>query len=410
MTKKVKPNIPRRRKHTPNLSHQYNLIVLLLLSVVGVLSFLVLGYVSAARPTPTPTVKNQGLQSGWAIDDSGNLDFPHSVLRSLPLMKEAGAGWVRINFRLGSCYNDWVTLGCNGKTALEQYTSLVNSVSDQGLKVLGLLSNESQQGGQSSWQENNAENTAGNGDNAYIQAYAQTAVSLAQNLQGKVETWELWNEPNCWSSNPSPGVYTECSYIYPSNFAWMLKRVYEGVKTAGITVTLLSGGLLGHDIGGSFSPGSDYLTNTYNQGIAKADWEVFKQTYGTYPLDQIGYHLYIDQGGTTSSFKVQNYLNDIRNAYVAFEGAATGKKIAVTEFGWTTVSLSERTQANNLKTAYMTFKNTSYVLNGYWFKIQDENEFDPNSKWGLQTNGSSADNWTGVHKQSFFSYQKNANF
>jgi hypothetical protein len=50
-------------------------------------------------------------------------------------------------------------------------------------------------------------------------------------------------------------------------------------------------------------------------------------------MDAIGQHLYIDQGGLTTSSKVASYLQDVRNAYVAFEGAATPKKTQVTEFG-----------------------------------------------------------------------------
>ncbi len=42
---------------------------------------------------------NQGLQGGWVISDNGD------VLKSpFPAIQEAGAGWVRIGFRLGGCY------------------------------------------------------------------------------------------------------------------------------------------------------------------------------------------------------------------------------------------------------------------------------------------------------------------
>src|SRR5690242_15295969 len=84
---------------------------------------------------------DQGLQGGWAVDDSGNVIFTHSVADELPLMQQAGAGWVRINFRLGGCFDDWTTRGCNGRTALQVYDDVVGRARGQGLQVLGLLSN-----------------------------------------------------------------------------------------------------------------------------------------------------------------------------------------------------------------------------------------------------------------------------
>jgi len=44
---------------------------------------------------------NQGLQGGWVISNNGDVNFPHSLQNQLPLIQEAGAGWIRIGFRLG---------------------------------------------------------------------------------------------------------------------------------------------------------------------------------------------------------------------------------------------------------------------------------------------------------------------
>jgi hypothetical protein len=129
----------------------------------------------------------------------------------------------------------------------------------------------------------------------------------------RIASWELWNEPNAWESNPSPGVYTGSSFIYPSNFAWLLKRGSASIRMAQPSATLVAGGVFGHDIGGTPAtvvessggtrrivkqgafaqsrpaaaavkeatscPGSDesgaqYLCNTYNMGAQKAGWSV----------------------------------------------------------------------------------------------------------------------------------------
>ena len=380
---------------------------------------------------------NQGLQGGWAIDDGGNVNFFHSASSQFPIMQSAGAGWVRVNFRLGECFQNWTISSCrsDGQTALQVYETVVTNARAKNLKVLGLLSNEAWHGNQPDWTANNAENTAGGtGDNAYIQAFAQSAAGpLAGKFDGThgplVDAWEVWNEPNAWTSNPAPGVFQGSSYIYPSNFAWLLKRSKEAIKAARPGGVVISGGLFAHDPGGAAMPvsengmtrravkrgdqpgarrpatasvsctssvpsGADYLCLTYQMGISKAGWQA-----GSYPFDQVGQHLYVDQGRTTSSTKLKSHLQDLRNAYVAYEGSTTAKKTHVTEVGWATPPVSASVQSQNLKTAYTTFRRTSYVGRAYWFNVQDIPE--GGLYFGLVDSN-------GVNKAAFKTYQSYA--
>jgi len=360
---------------------------------------------------------HQGLQGGWAIDDSGHVNFVHSVTSELPYMQQAGAGAIRINFRLGACFSTWTAPGCStadGANALAVYDTVVNTALSPpyDLQVIGLISNESWNGSQAQWTANNAENTSRSGDNTYIQNFATNAAGvLASHFAGRITTWEVWNEPNAWTSNPSPTVFTGGTFIYPSNFAWLLKRSYAAIKSAepGTSSTVISGGLFGHDAGGAAMPattvtgspttvvkhgnvasptrapggttatctssvpsGADYLCNTYTSGRKNAGWKA-----GAYPLDRVGQHLYIDQSGTTSSSKISAYLQDVRNAYVAFEGSSTAKRTELTEFGWVanpssaTFSADAANQASNVTTAYTTFHSTPYVARADYFVAQD---------------------------------------
>lgn len=206
-------------------------------------------------------------------------------------------------------------------------------------------------------------------------------------------------------------IYTGGTYLYPSNFAWLLMHSYAAIKKyqSGSSSTLLSGGLFGHDPSGatmlvtqpngsvttivkhgntiskpsnaeasttsctSTEPsGADYLCNTYVMGQSKAGWGS-----GAYPLDGIGQHLYIDQGTVTSSTKISAYLQDVRSAYVKFEGSSTLKKTEITEFGWvadpssSTYQTEAANQAQNVQTAYGTFHKTSYVTRADYFIAQD---------------------------------------
>jgi len=386
---------------------------------------------------------NQGLQGGWAVNDSGQIQFTHSASSEYPFMVQAGAGWVRINFRLGACFSDWTTptTTCQNTayapTATAIYDTLVSTALSDHLVVLGLLSNESWPGSQADWTANNSENAGGNGSNTYISSFATSAAGyLATHFAGKITQWEVWNEPNAWTSNPSPGVFTGGSFIYPSNFAWLLRQSYSTMKSASASNVVISGGLFGTDPSGTpatvvvhgtrqqvikhasisspFSPaptattssstsctstvpsGASYLCDTYQMGLTRANW-----TAGAYPLDAVGQHLYINYKTTTSSTNMTMYLQDVRNAYVAYEGQTTTKQTQVTEVGWSTASVSNHVQATNLQTAFQTFKRTAYVARGYWFDVQDIPE--ANLYYGLVTS-------TGTQKQAFGAYQKYATY
>jgi hypothetical protein len=355
---------------------------------------------------------DQGLQGGWAVDDAGNVVFVHSVADQLPLMRQAGAGWVRINFRLGACYSNWTTPGCNGRTALQAYDDVVGRARAQGLQVLGLLSNESWPGGQGQWIANNAETAGGTGDNAYVQAFAGNAAGpLARHFAGQIGWWEVWNEPNAWTERDGAGNPRGGTFLFPSNYAWLLRRAQAAIKAARADAVVVTGGLLGHDQGGATffvrpdgQPGSQprrevrhgervgarrsprtasvgyassacqesqpsgaaYLCDVYVMGQGEAGWP-----RGASPLDAVGLHLYVDQGGVTSSTKLAAYLQEIRAAYTAYEGAGTPKRIEMTEGGWTEVFVDATTQAANVRILYDTLRATSYVGRGYWFGIQD---------------------------------------
>ena len=386
-------------------------------TALALLCLLLPGIVPAAGAAQA----NQGLQDGWAVGDQGQITGGQLLSDELGYMQQAGAGWVRVNFRLGQCFTNWTSIGCNGLTALQTYDQVLANIQTKNLKVLGLLSSEAWPGQQTDWTANNAENAGGNGNNAYLQAFVQNAAGvLAGHYNGAngalITQWEIWNEPNAWTSNSSPGVYTGGSFIYPSNFAQLLIQARSTIKNADGAAMVVSGGLLGLDSGGSHNgahngykskgggancpstvqSGGDYLCSTYSMGWQYAGW-----LKGAGPFDATGQHLYINQGSTASSSYVGKYLNDVRKVYVNFGGDPSSKQTQVTEFGWTTASVSLTVQAQNLQTAYQTFKSTSYVGRGYWYRTQDLGV--TNDDYGLvDTNGN--------RKPSFASYQQYATY
>ncbi|GAC1637837.1 MAG: hypothetical protein NVS4B8_03100 [Herpetosiphon sp.] len=312
-----------------------------------------------------PVGIGQGLQIGAVIDDAGRILITD---RQLDAIAQSGAKWIKINFRLGR-FQNWTETTTFGYSALSLYDQIVSRAQLRNLQVLGELSNESWPGWLAMWQVNNAETTPGNGNNKYLSDFATYAAGvLAQHYQatGQITNWEVWNEPNL-----------PLTYLYPSNFAWLLTDVHQAFKLAGAdSASVVSGGIatLQDNTGAltSVSSGADYLTATYRQGQVLANWNAIKAADGSYPLDNVGQHLYIDPYTTTSAANVKLALDLIHNAYVAAEGGATNKMIVMTEFGWETNNVPEAVQADNLQITNTQFKATSFFLNGYWFFLQDE--------------------------------------
>jgi hypothetical protein len=69
--------------------------------------------------------------------------------------------------------------------------------------------------------------------------------------------------------------------------------------------------------------------------------------------------------------------------------------------GWSTASVSNRVQSQNLQITFQTFSSTSYVGRSSWFNMQDIPE--AGLYYGLVTS-------TGTQKPAFGAYQKYANF
>ena len=310
---------------------------------------------------------HKGLQPGAPMGDNGEIHFTSQVAAKIA---QAGASRVRLNFRLGPGFKDWTEITTFGFSALSRYDTIIDNALTNNLKVLGLLSNEAWNTTNpppADWQENNAEVAGGSGDNTYIQNFETNAARvLIPHFAGKIDHWQVWNEPNAGGT-----------WLYPSNFAWLLRRVYLAARESGIpNLTLVSGGVLSTHSQTSTSltsanTGADYLRDTYTQGKASAGWETIKSTYGSYPLDAVGQHLYIDQWGRTRASRIEKAVRLVRDRYVAAEGGSTTKTTHVTEMGWTTSLVSERNQANNLNTAYTKLKQIAYTSLTYWFFLQD---------------------------------------
>ena len=324
----------------------------------------------SAPPPPPAHPLTAGLDEGWALDNEGR---PIVSDAQIAATRRAGARYVRINFRLGHAH-DW-----SDHALLAGYDAVVDRYRAAGIGVLGLVNQEATRSNQADWTANNRENGLGSGDNRFIATlYVQRALlPLLRHFHDRIATWELWNEPNVYRSC-SGTVCTGGSFIYPSNFAALLRRSYTAVKDpapAGLglsEINLIAGGLLSHSIGGVLSPenaAAGYLRSTYETGISSGGWRQFAEAHaGRYPLDGLGQHLYIDQSLLTTRTDVTAYYRWLRESAARF---GTPPPSYMTEGAWTTGILSQHTQAQDLDVLYRASSGTGFVPWTIWFELHD---------------------------------------
>lgn len=301
----------------------------------------------------------------------GNILFTDALAADI-----AGSGCraVRINFRLDGNAS-WTA------AHLAKYDQIIANARNHGLQILGILSNEVMPVGQDHWNDD----ADGDGMNQYVTDYAATAWLLVNRYKDDIKLWEVWNEPNCWSIDPGQNdpKYVGCSYMLPRVYANLLAESYKAIRSGGgasffgtYGISLMTGGLLAHDIGGSNSNASDYMIQVYQRTSV---WNAFQTLTGRkYAWDYFGYHYYVNQGEPVSTQKLASYLNTVR-FYRNFYNDPSA--FVISEIGWISNAGNGVTlQANNLRDAYNYFKTVADVKQVFWYQW---NNGDPNGDWGL---------------------------
>lgn len=295
---------------------------------------------------------DKGLAWGWVVSDAGD-----RVLLSdddLAHLAGLGARTVRFELRLGQ------KGGWDGQI-VDQYRRVADSLLRANIAPIGLLSHQIvHRPRQEDW------NAGLPGDtNPFIATYVQTATALVGQLP-QIRRWEIWNEPNSWTANPRPGVYIGGTFIYPGLYAGLVRRTYEAIKQAAPSSTVISGGLLGHNIGGRLSPestGADYLRQVYAA--------VQREGAGAVPFDLVGQHYYLDQGGVLRPDTLEDALGMLRRVIADNEGAGSARGVCITEASWESPPLSGADQATNLQTLFELCDRSGMVQAACWFLLRD---------------------------------------
>jgi hypothetical protein len=318
-----------------------------------------------------------GIDGNRPIDTASGTISPQ--VSDPAVIANTGAAFVRINFVLGPWNAPGDTTLHAGRTWFQVYDRIIDGFLNQGVEVYGLIGSEATSRPDPGDRFRMASPNPDAED--WLVEYANNFETIVDHFSGRVAVYESFNEPNDWHGGSS-------NWIHSYWFAKMLRVVYKKVKIdGGHDVTLVSGPLLTHDLPTGGDDGTYYLDRTYLLGRSSHAWEQFQNDYGTYPLDAIGYHLYVAEGADATPSNVEmvynRYLDAIWGIISRYEGSLTEKGLHVSEYGWSSEH-GEDKQASRMAAGFRLLRDHSRVKSASWFCTQDF----PGKSYGLYRAGS----------------------
>ncbi|MBU1870128.1 MAG: beta-galactosidase [Candidatus Omnitrophica bacterium] len=140
--------------------------------------------------------------------------------KALILMRQAGVGWVRMDFLWDEIEPQ------KGQFDFKKYDCLAELIAKHKIKILGILDYSA------TWAAACAEWNCPPKDN---QLFVDYAAKTIEHYKGKVDYWEIWNEPDSgayWSQQDGLKKYCD-----------LLKCVYIAAKKVNPDCKILNGGL-----------------------------------------------------------------------------------------------------------------------------------------------------------------------
>ncbi len=144
-------------------------------------------------------------------------------------------------------------------------------------------------------------------------------------------------------------------------------------------VTLVSGPLLSLDD----NPADTYLSDTWWYGRNQLAWDWTHQTTGSYPLDGVGYHVYVAQGSTDAATVTSGIAANLEAVESVMDAEDPGnpRQVWISELGWTSDYVGMDGQADDLEAGLTYVKGETRVALTSWFCLLDW----PGASYGLLT-------------------------
>lgn len=271
----------------------------------------------------------------------------------------AGVRWVRIDMGWASFQS--VGPGQIDDSYVQKSDLAVNEARARGLHVLAMLWSTP------GWANGNQPTNVGPTNPT---DYAQFAGWAAQHFAGRVQAWEMWNEPNqddFWAGKD------------PARYAALARAAYPSIKAGDPTATVVLAGISYND--------TDFLSALYNNGIR-----------GSY--DVLAVHPYpgiADQPPETPDDGTEWTLAHVQAVHqLMVNHGDANTPIWFTELGWSSHinaantpnwmrGVSDQTQGDYLvRTLRWVAANAPYVTNVFWYTDRNMTGTDiQNANYGL---------------------------
>lgn len=297
--------------------------------------------------------------------DQGSFDSQQAQL-----LADFGVDMVRLQLCNWPADRDWMDLQVDAARAA-------------GLRVYAEI-NYCTVGERDEWHRNFSD--AGN---EFSAKFTQAAREMAAHFQGRVDYWEIWNEPNAsprpigfngqpnhW---PTPhnadwdGACTDYEYgtpydqgewaLCPRQYGVVVTNSFMAIKDVDPDVGVVAGNMLYHGEDG-------WAATEYWKQVAQSpavDWHV--NTHGRFPWDVVGIHPY---GSRPDNGELTREIDRFQSILNSYGDPAT---IALTEYGWRSrgssdISVGQQTQAKYLRQTFEVAerKGLEFVV---WFNYLD---------------------------------------
>jgi len=277
-------------------------------------------------PSPTPVLPTATpAPQGMSSPDFGVQAFLWGsgvAERDVEIARAAGFRWIKQSF-------EWRYIEPHVKGAYEfnEPDRLIGFANAAGLKVLARIDS------QPVWVRKDTVFPV-NGPPDNIQDFTDFLSALATRYKGRINAYEIWNEPNLareWGNQPPS----------PKDYVALLKAAYHAVKGADPAAMIVTAGLAPTTASGAIAmPDIDFVNQMYQAGAANffdvlgAHGAGFKAPPELSP-DDVAKNPDLNHGeGTAGRIYCFRHVEDVRKVMVDNGDAA--KRLAILEFGWTT--------------------------------------------------------------------------
>ncbi|MDQ2798009.1 MAG: cellulase family glycosylhydrolase [Armatimonadota bacterium] len=288
--------------------------------------FLALLLISAARPDalPPPIIPQcVGV----------NIHFTGAPARDLDGLQSGGFGWVRMDFVWDAIEK------VKGQYDFSAYDTLVAGLAERHIKPLFILDY-----GNDLYQKQAPRSPEARA------AFARFAAAAVTHYKGKPILWEIWNEPNggFWPPRANVLEYRQLAF-----------ETARAIKQADPNATVLAPGTSGIPL--------DFLESVFQTGILRY-------------LDAVSLHPY---RGDNPESAAREYAS-VRRLIQKY--APKGKRIPLvsSEWGYTTVSVSEKQQADYLARQWL-FNLSEGVRLSIWYDWHDDGTDPKNGEHNFGT-------------------------